>query len=123
MVPVVDCKVTEIIVSAKRCPTCRVWVDKNGGCPYMSCICGEVFCWKCCIKIKDHPQSSVCQTSGDTMKSDQFLFQGESDYAIRTVDRSKCYLLARDHRLARHQINVNHLRRACHVLTRKILVG
>ena len=29
----------------KKCPQCRVWIDKMGGCNHMSCRCGAHFNW------------------------------------------------------------------------------
>ncbi|CAH1266253.1 ARIH1 [Branchiostoma lanceolatum] len=31
----------------KKCPSCNHPMEKNGGCPHMSCICGTSFCWTC----------------------------------------------------------------------------
>ncbi|KAF9454427.1 hypothetical protein P691DRAFT_717469 [Macrolepiota fuliginosa MF-IS2] len=33
--------------NVKRCPSCRVWVEKTEGCNHMSCKCGVHFCWIC----------------------------------------------------------------------------
>ena len=37
---------------AKRCPTCRVLVQKRGGCNHMNCRCGVHFCW-ICLQVSD----------------------------------------------------------------------
>lgn len=29
----------------KRCPTCKAWTAKDGGCRHMSCKCGTDWCW------------------------------------------------------------------------------
>ena len=31
----------------KRCPKCRIWVQKTAGCEYISCKCGVQFCYRC----------------------------------------------------------------------------
>lgn len=32
----------------KRCPHCNVYIEKNGGCPHMTCAsCKKGFCWFC----------------------------------------------------------------------------
>eukprot|EP00042_Codosiga_hollandica_P058537 m.884245 g.884245 ORF g.884245 m.884245 type:complete len:411 (-) comp59889_c0_seq3:95-1327(-) len=34
-------------VHTKDCPECRAPMQKNGGCPHMTCRCGHQFCWDC----------------------------------------------------------------------------
>jgi hypothetical protein len=31
----------------KKCPQCKMWVDKKSGCDAMVCVCGCTFCWRC----------------------------------------------------------------------------
>ena len=36
------------LTNTKRCPKCHVHIQKNGGCPHMTCSqCGHEFCWRC----------------------------------------------------------------------------
>ncbi|KAF8690376.1 hypothetical protein AX14_002967 [Amanita brunnescens Koide BX004] len=37
---------------AKRCPACRVYVQKTEGCNHMECNCGAHFCW-ICLQVSD----------------------------------------------------------------------
>ncbi|KAK7466166.1 hypothetical protein VKT23_004889 [Stygiomarasmius scandens] len=32
---------------AKRCPQCKVWIQKSEGCNHMACKCGAHICWVC----------------------------------------------------------------------------
>ncbi|KAL0540477.1 hypothetical protein IC582_020483 [Cucumis melo] len=34
----------------KRCPHCRIYVEKIEGCPYVICRCGTKFCYSCGAK-------------------------------------------------------------------------
>jgi hypothetical protein len=49
----------------QRCPKCRRWIDKNGGCNNMSCVCGNTFCYGCggipcqCGKKKRRPKCII----------------------------------------------------------------
>ncbi|KAF8338500.1 hypothetical protein F5887DRAFT_514967 [Amanita rubescens] len=36
-----------LTAGAKRCPSCRVYVQKTEGCNHMTCRCGVHFCWIC----------------------------------------------------------------------------
>ncbi|KAK7269283.1 hypothetical protein RIF29_22005 [Crotalaria pallida] len=36
-----------ITVHTKSCPKCLKPVEKNGGCNFVRCICGQQFCWVC----------------------------------------------------------------------------
>jgi hypothetical protein len=31
----------------RKCPQCRGWIEKNGGCNHMTCQCGAHICWRC----------------------------------------------------------------------------
>ncbi|KDR80944.1 hypothetical protein GALMADRAFT_91633 [Galerina marginata CBS 339.88] len=31
----------------KKCPQCKVWIEKTEGCNHMSCKCGAHICWRC----------------------------------------------------------------------------
>ena len=35
----------------KKCPSCKVQIEKNGGCNRMTCRCGQMFCWICGTKV------------------------------------------------------------------------
>eukprot|EP00183_Erythrolobus_madagascarensis_P005185 CAMPEP_0185858096 /NCGR_PEP_ID=MMETSP1354-20130828/29840_1 /TAXON_ID=708628 /ORGANISM="Erythrolobus madagascarensis, Strain CCMP3276" /LENGTH=404 /DNA_ID=CAMNT_0028560375 /DNA_START=9 /DNA_END=1220 /DNA_ORIENTATION=- len=37
-----------VVLHTKRCPACKVRIQKNAGCSHMSCsACGADFCWRC----------------------------------------------------------------------------
>jgi len=44
----------ETKIRGRRCPFCNVYVEKNGGCPQIVCICGKDFCWTCLQSYKSH---------------------------------------------------------------------
>ncbi|KAK7102979.1 uncharacterized protein [Littorina saxatilis] len=44
-----------MLVEGKYCPRCRNFVYKNGGCPQMTCNCGQNFCWFCGKAGYSHP--------------------------------------------------------------------
>lgn len=55
---------------SKKCPHCKIPIEKTGGCNKMACKCGKSFCWMC-LKIVvsyDHFRQSNC-----------VLFPGQND--------------------------------------------
>jgi hypothetical protein len=40
-------KVEDFSSFAHKCPSCGSWVEKNGGCNRLTCVCGNSFCWIC----------------------------------------------------------------------------
>jgi len=34
-------------IGTKKCPSCTIDVEKNGGCNHITCICGAHWCWSC----------------------------------------------------------------------------
>jgi ariadne-1 len=50
-----------IKINAKPCPTCKVPIEKNGGCNHVTCSnCRAEFCWICLSYIHDHFQVHAC---------------------------------------------------------------
>jgi len=48
----------------KRCPGCRTVIEKNGGCPHMTCVkCSHEFYWCCCRDYKAGHKGSLCALS------------------------------------------------------------
>lgn len=35
------------VITGKYCPKCKIFIEKNGGCDHMICICTCRFCWNC----------------------------------------------------------------------------
>ncbi|GLB33410.1 hypothetical protein LshimejAT787_0102940 [Lyophyllum shimeji] len=47
---------------AKRCPSCRVWIEKTEGCNHMTCRCGAHVCWIC---LREFPANQIYAHLGD----------------------------------------------------------
>ena len=46
---------------AKKCPKCKVFIDKNGGCFQMTCFkCHHQFCWMCLQDWSTHSNHFSC---------------------------------------------------------------
>jgi ariadne-1 len=33
--------------NTRKCPKCHRFIEKNGGCNHMTCLCSHEICWKC----------------------------------------------------------------------------
>ncbi|XP_066919215.1 uncharacterized protein [Clytia hemisphaerica] len=55
-------RVLKTNVRGKHCPRCGKFIEKNGGCYVMMCICSnEGFCWNCTTPFNEH--GNGCQQS------------------------------------------------------------
>ncbi|XP_069101167.1 uncharacterized protein [Argopecten irradians] len=43
----------------KRCPVCKTFMEKEGKCMQMRCICGTIFCWAC-LKVSERHRRRPC---------------------------------------------------------------
>ncbi|KAI2470984.1 hypothetical protein F4781DRAFT_420906 [Annulohypoxylon bovei var. microspora] len=39
----------------KKCPNCKAFVDRSGGCSHMDCACGQTFCYRCGQALGEDP--------------------------------------------------------------------
>ena len=99
----------------KSCPSCKRFFEKDGGCPCMSCPCGEVFCWGCGKKWNGISHGDYCykhgynNLHGTVTKSIQ-----PEDYLISKIrssdDRADWYKTALEHRIQRHNVKIRNMK-------------
>jgi len=78
------------IAEGKNCPNCGEFVEKNGGCPHMTCKCGNEYCWMCLKRWSTHNYSACVNVP-------------ESTHELRSSTRSRFYNKALNHRRQRNQ--------------------
>lgn len=106
--------ITTVVVHGKPCPSCKRFVEKDGGCPCVSCPCGKPFCWGCgkvwygithgdyCYK---HGYSNSHQTVPRSIQPEDYLIS-----KIRISDRAKWYKIALEHRIQQHRVKLRNLK-------------
>ena len=115
--------ITEVIpfvkVKGKSCPRCSRFIEKDGGCQYMSCPCGVSFCWICLQEWNNHTtegcKKSVNYNNVKHFFSDAFDRDKDIEISIPLL-----YNLAVDRRVTRSQGPVNKLRSGSRALARSL---
>jgi len=46
------------VARVKKCPQCRLPMEKNAGCQHMTCRCSHQFCWECLKDWAEHVNST-----------------------------------------------------------------
>ncbi|XP_067684572.1 uncharacterized protein [Haliotis asinina] len=80
-------------VKGKRCPKCKHFIQKNGGCPNMVCNCGFSFCWQCFQPWNQHTNSECYSKRDDEDSKLMREAYFESIYE-RPESRTRAYILA-----------------------------
>jgi len=76
--------VTWIKANTKRCPKCRVNIEKNKGCMHMTCRnCRHEFCWLCKGDWQGH---SRCNKAPDVVRA-----ENEANKAQKSLERFEWY--------------------------------
>ncbi|XP_050400274.1 E3 ubiquitin-protein ligase RNF14 [Patella vulgata] len=44
----------------RKCPKCKILIEKIAGCNKMTCRCGQSFCWACCVAINGYDHYKTC---------------------------------------------------------------
>merc|ERR1719320_1097450 len=67
---------TWIMANTKKCPKCRVNIEKNQGCMHMTCRqCRHEFCWLCKGDWKNH---SACNKTDQVKKQEHDAKQSQN---------------------------------------------
>ena len=111
LLPFEDIQTIEI--DGKNCPFCNRFIEKNGGCPYMHCVCQKAFCWACEKEWNSTQHGPNCfkngyknkyQTTTETIDASEYLnsvFKGSS--------HEKWYKIALEHRTKQHRVKIQKL--------------
>lgn len=100
----------QVRVRGKQCPQCKRFIEKRGGCFYMSCFCGATFCWGCLGTFPDHIYKDICVQSknGDDKGTTSYMEATLTCY--ENISKSCDYKMAVNHRNARHPVSINNLK-------------
>jgi hypothetical protein len=63
------------VTQGKFCPRCSRYIEKNGGCNHMKCICGLDFCWRCSTPMNSHTNCVEVQS-----------FSFNQDFFVEEID-------------------------------------
>ena len=100
-------------VNGRNCPFCKRFVEKNGGCPYMTCICRHNFCWGCGKQWNLTKHGVECYKSG-TLNN----HKGTQDITVKEEMSN----LARNKLISRWYKNANWYKIAVEHRTRRQLI-
>ncbi|WAR00880.1 ARI1-like protein [Mya arenaria] len=108
-----------ITVNGKNCPNCHRFVEKNGGCPYMYCICRTAFCWGCGHLWSSRSHGSSCYKNGQNDKHNTKVYTVQADQ-LSDKKRHGWYKQALQHRVNQHPARISKLSAAVRGLTKQV---
>lgn len=100
----------QVKVRGKQCPQCKRFIEKRGGCFYMSCICGATFCWGCLGIFPGHINTDICNQGKNSDDNGTTSYMEATLTGYEDISQSCDYKMAVNHRNARHPMNINKLK-------------
>lgn len=107
-------------VRGKWCPTCNQFIEKQGGCFSMTCVCGTVFCWGCGKPYDGtHQHTAKCSQNivGDNIDT---IEKEIPQIPSRINNDSKLFKAAIKSRVSRHPTNTSHLKSQTYRICKKL---
>lgn len=114
--------VPEILVQGKVCPKCKRFIEKDGGCYSMRCVCGTSFCWGCRgIFGVNHISSNLCNQHihGDLHHTRKMRIKNDQDAQNKMKEESSLLQAAVNHRAERALSKTVNMKRSIHSLCQK----
>ena len=100
---IVPVEVTQTVsVRGKHCPFCKRFVEKDGGCPYMWCLCRKAFCWGCGKGWGGRRHGDRCYNAGysDTHDTSNVFVHSEDSTHLQLKRVAKWYKYAEWYKIA-----------------------
>ena len=99
-----------IKISGKKCPNCKILIDKDGPGIFISCVCGIQFCWGCSSVYPNHECTKQCFINANANKL-QIKSFGAISHSRRVSDNrpSSYFKLAFNHKIARDSLKITKL--------------
>ncbi|XP_033757952.1 uncharacterized protein LOC117340295 [Pecten maximus] len=113
-------------IRGKECPKCKRFIEKDGGCFHMTCVCNTSFCWGCGKPFPGHVITSSCNYSG--RRNDDG--NGFRATAVELIDEvkstapvsSNAYKHAVQNRFLRQPANVRRMSSVVHGISLRLLI-
>lgn len=114
--------VPEMLVQGKICPKCNRFIEKDGGCYSMECICGTMFCWGCRgIYGENHISSDLCNQFiyGDLHHARKMRIK-HNEHVLNSMKKESVFLQAAvNHRTERALSKTVNMKRTIQSLCQK----
>ncbi|XP_045170315.2 uncharacterized protein LOC123532791 [Mercenaria mercenaria] len=92
----------QVVVRGKNCPSCHRFIEKNGGCPSMVCVCRAHFCWGCGQLWSSRVHGDECYKYGYKDYHNTTKRKLEAVNPLQIKNRQKWYKMALLHRVNQH---------------------
>ncbi|XP_069101166.1 uncharacterized protein [Argopecten irradians] len=66
----------------KNCPKCHIFIEKDGGCFEIACICGTLFCWGCLKEVQYHSRTPCYSGNMASLEGDMYKTKRKRVYTI-----------------------------------------
>eukprot|EP00105_Crassostrea_gigas_P004813 XP_011418157.1 PREDICTED: uncharacterized protein LOC105321541 [Crassostrea gigas] len=112
----------DILVQGKVCPKCKRFIEKDGGCYRMLCVCGTSFCWGCQgIFGVNHFDSDHCHQykHGDLYHTRKMRIKNSEDAQNKMKAESALLQAAVNHRAERALSKTVNMKGTIHSLCQK----
>ncbi|XP_061171981.1 uncharacterized protein LOC133181507 [Saccostrea echinata] len=118
-----DISSTELQVRGKNCPNCNQFIEKQGGCFSVVCVCGICFCWGCRgIFRVNHQVSDLChrEKHGDLHRTTKKYIAADLLLPMKMKKEPKLIQVAVNQRVGRAHSRTLLMRSKTHSVCLKI---
>lgn len=112
-----------VVVRGKNCPSCKRFIEKNGGCPSMICVCHAHFCWGCGQLWSSRTHGDECYKYGYRDNHNTYERQFAPVNPFEKKNRKKWYKMALLHRVNQHESRLRTMKSFIKPMAKKLQYG